>query len=253
MRFATPRKRGSATRVAVATCVLAVAITGTCPRRLPGQLPSPANPRLDVGSFTIFVRGERAGREQFSLQRTSATDGSVFELRTESAIAGRRSAVRLETDSAGTPVRYAVEQREGAVVSRRLGGQRVRGRFATLARGIQGEAAREYLLAPGAIVLEAEGVHQYTWLVRGRAPTAAVDASVPILVPLDNRQSVVRLTREASMDTVTIAGARVPAARWRVSLDGETRTFWTDADGRVLRLVIPNRGYEAIRDDLPRD
>ena len=76
--------------------------------------------RLDVGSFTLLINGQRAGREQFSVQRVQSPDGGTLEVRSESAIGDRRVAMRLETDSAGTPVRYSVEARQGADVTLRL-------------------------------------------------------------------------------------------------------------------------------------
>jgi hypothetical protein len=161
--------------------------------------------------------------------------------------------VRLETDSAGTPVRYAVEERTGAVVALRLGGQRIRGRFATLARSTRGEAAREYILSPGAIVLEEDGVHQYAMLVRSRRLAPGDTLAIPTLTPIENRQGVARLVLVSAHDTVTIAGSRRDALCWRVLTSmGEARTIWADADGRVLRVRIPARGFEAIRDDIPR-
>ena len=80
--------------------------------------------RVDVGSFTLFMKNQRSGREQFSIRRVSAGDGVAFELRSESAIGDFRSAVRLEVDSAGSPIRYTLEERTGAEVTMRLGGQR---------------------------------------------------------------------------------------------------------------------------------
>lgn len=210
-------------------------------------------PRVDVGSFTLYVNGQRAGREQFSLQSIASAEGGAYELRAESAIGERRAAVRLETDSAGTPVHYAVEERAGAVVALRLGGQRVRGRFATLARSTQGEAAREYILRPGAIVLEEEGVHQYAMLVRSRRMAPGDTLTIPTLTPIENRQGMVRLVLVSISDTVTIAGSRRDARCWRVlTSTGDTRTVWADAEGRVLRVRIPSRGFEAVRDDVPR-
>ncbi|MFN9088666.1 MAG: hypothetical protein ACK5W7_14205, partial [Gemmatimonadaceae bacterium] len=84
-----------------ATLAMATAIA----ERVPVAQP-PA--RLDVGSFTILLNGQRVGREQFSVQRVDAGDGATLELRAESSIGDRRSAMRLEADSAGTPVRYSV-------------------------------------------------------------------------------------------------------------------------------------------------
>jgi hypothetical protein len=216
-------------------------------------LATPQPSRLDEGSFTVVVNGQRAGREQFSVQQVVSAEGVAFELRSESAIGDRRTAMRLEVDSAGTPVRYSLEERRGAETTLRLGGQRVRGRFATLARSITGEAAREYLLRPGALVVEDDGIVQHALLVRRRALQAGAGVTLPSITPVANAQGIVRLVLEAEADTVSIAGARRSARRWRAVTDaGETRIIWADGEGRLLRLTIPARGLDALRDDVPR-
>ena len=121
--------------------------------------------------------------------------------------------MRLESDSAGTPVRYSVEERRGADVTLRLGGQRVRGRFATLARSSTGEAAREYLLRPGAVVVEQDGVVQYALLLRDRPTAAGNGVTLPSLTPIANAQGTVRLVLETGTDTIVVAGARREALR----------------------------------------
>ncbi|MEY4956548.1 MAG: hypothetical protein RL409_805 [Gemmatimonadota bacterium] len=212
----------------------------------------PAQARLDVGSFTLLTNGQRAGREQFSVQRVTSPDGGTLEVRSESAQDDRRVAMRLETDSAGTPVRYSVEERRGADVTLRLGGQRVRGRFATLARSSTGEAAREYLLRPGTVVVEDDGIVQYALLVRERTMAEGAGITLPSLTPIANTQGAVRLVLETSTDTIVVAGTRRAARRWRVTVSsGDLRLVWTDVEGRLLRLTIPARNLEAIRDDVP--
>ncbi|QJR35577.1 hypothetical protein [Gemmatimonas groenlandica] len=213
----------------------------------------PAQARLDVGSFTLLLNGQRAGREQFSVQRITSQDGGTLEVRSESAIGDRRVAMRLETDSVGSPVRYSVEERRGADVTLRLGGQRVRGRFATLARSSTGEAAREYLLRPGAVVIEEDGIVQYALLVRDRTLTDGAGVTLPSLTPIANTQGAVRVVLETSTDTIVVAGARREARRWRVAASsGDVRLVWADSEGRLLRLSIPARNLEALRDDVPR-
>jgi hypothetical protein len=69
---------------------------------------------------------------------------------------------------------------------------------------------------------------------------------------MENRERSIRVTRDAVLDTVTVAGVRRPAARWIVDDAGDRRVLWVDADGRVLRITVPARGLEAIRDDVPR-
>jgi hypothetical protein len=222
-----------------------------------GALPYPVvtaqSARLDVGSFTISVNGQRVGREQFSMQQVLTNDGATVEVRSESAVGDTRTALRLEADSAGTPVRYSIEARRGAELTLRLGGQRVRGRFATLARSVTGEAAREYLLRPGAVVVEDDGVVQYALLVRRRALVEGTGVTLPSLTPVANTQGVVRVVLEAASDTVIIAGARRVAQRYRVvTAAGEVRLVWAEGEGQLLRLSIPARGLEAVRDDVPR-
>ncbi|WP_396206096.1 hypothetical protein [Gemmatimonas sp.] len=208
--------------------------------------------RLDEGSFTITVNGQRAGREQFSMQRVMTNDGGTIEVRSESAFGDTRTALRLEADSAGTPVRYSVEARRGAEETLRLGGQRVRGRFATLARSITGESAREYLLRPGAVVVEDDGIVQHALLVRRRL-TEGAGVTLPSLTPTANSQGAVRVVLEAERDVVVVAGARRTARRFRiVTANGEARLVWAEGDGLLLRLSIPSRGLDAVRDDVPR-
>ncbi len=254
-------------RVPPALPLLAIALAA--PMLLAGWLPASASPwnampvahrqppasaRLDVGSFTLLINGQRAGREQFSVQRVVSQDGGTLEVRSESAVNDRRVAMRLETDSAGTPVRYSVEERRGADVTLRLGGQRVRGRFATLARSSTGEAAREYLLRPGAVVVEEDGVVQYALLVRSRTLREGDGITLPSLTPIANAQGAVRLMLESRADSIVVAGVRLAATRWRIIANSrETRLVWTDAEGRLLRLLIPDRHIEALRDDVPRE
>jgi len=208
---------------------------------------------VDVGSFTLYIDNERAGREQFSMQRVKTVDGASLALRAESAIGNRRVAMQLETDSLGTPIRYSIEERIGTAVTLRLGGQRVRGRFTTLARSTTGEAAREYLLVPGALVIEDFGVVQYALMVRRRLMAVGDSVAVPILTPAANVQRVMHLTLLARSDTVSIAGSRRAAQRWQVrSETGEIRLLWADEEGLLLRLEIPSRRLVAVRDDVPR-
>lgn len=213
--------------------------------------PQPA--RLDAGSFTVLLNGQRVGREQFSVQRLAPVDGATLEVRSESAVGEKRTAMRLEADSAGTPVRYSVEERQGTEVTLRLGGQRVRGRFATLARSVTGESAREYLLRPQAVVVEDDGFVQHALLLWGRRLVPGDGVTLPSLTPVANAQGAVRIVLEAEADPVVIAGARRVARRWRVvTASGELRLVWTEPEGPLLRVQIPSRGLEAVRDDVPR-
>ncbi len=219
------------------------------------RLPAQTSAMIDVGSFSISRNGERVGREQFSIRSLQGPDGQVVtELRAEASLEGKRLAYRLEVDSLGQPLRYAVEIRNGAELQVRLGGQRVRGRFATLSRGNSGEAAREYRLLEGVRVLDEGAVHQYAALLEPlRGMTPGQVREMPLLVPLENRQTTIRILLESGDDAVTIAGSKRSANRWRMTVaDGEPHYVWTDADGKLLRITATSSGFDALRDDVPR-
>lgn len=219
--------------------------TGLCAMGLAAQ---PAG-RLDAGSFSIVREGARVGREQFSIRRVGSPDGVEYELRSEATIDERRIATRLDADSAGTPIRYTVEARDPSGVVLRLGGQRVRGRFAAIARSRRGEAAREYLLPAETLLLETTTFHQVAALMLSQGERT--DRQLLALAPLDNHERSVRLVLDAPSDPVMVAGVRVEALRWVLEDPVGRRIFWTDAGGRVLRVTLPSFGLEAIRDAVP--
>ena len=209
--------------------------------------------RVDVGSFSIEQQGRRVGREQFSLRKAPAPDGSAFELRSESVSGDRRVAVQLTTDSLGSPVRYSLEIREGTKVTVRAGGQRLRSRFTTQTVRSTGESVREYLLVPGMIVLEADFYHQLAFVLRGRALEVGRTAEIPALSLLDDTQRPLQLTLESRADSVAIAGASRPALRWKLDDGGGlVRTLWGDAEGRLLRVKIPSKSIDVVRDGVPK-
>lgn len=226
--------------------LLAVAVGGSRP------LPSQAD-RVDAGSFSVFERGVRLGREQFSIRRAPSPDGTAFEMRAELTFGERRVAVQQSVDSLGSPVHFSLEIREGTAVSARAGGQRVRGRLVTQARRPSGESAREYLLAPGVIILEPGFYHQFAIVLLGRVPVVGQSVEMTALSVLDHNQQRLQLILEASDDGVVIGGTRRAAFRWR--LEGgiaPTRTIWADSAGRVLKVLVAAQFLEAVRDDVPK-
>lgn len=240
------RKKHQVRRVWQMAALVAIAVCGS------GPLPSQAD-RIDGGSFSVFERGVRLGREQFSIRRAPSPDGTAFEMRAESTTGERRVAVQQSVDSLGSPVHYSLEIREGTTVRARAGGQRVRGRLVTQARRPTGESAREYLLAPGIIILEPGFYHQFAMLLLGRVPMVGQSLEMTALSVLDRSQQRLQLILEASDDAVVIGGTRKAALRWR--LEGgiaPVRTIWADSAGRVLKVLIAAQFLEAVRDDVPK-
>lgn len=241
-----PRRSG--VRAVVGLAALSLVTTAQSPAL---RQVSPVPERIDEGSFTVLMGGQRVGREQFSVHLIRSGD-ATYELRSESAYGERRAAMRLEADSAGTPLRYSLEERQGTEQVLRLGGQRIRDRFTTLARSTTGEAAREYLLTPGTVIVEEDGWVQYALLVRLPLEKSGDAVTLPSLSPSANSRGPVHIVLETVSDTLAMTGMRRHARRWRVvTASSEVRMVWADSLGRILRVMIPSRALDARRDDVP--
>ncbi len=79
----------------------------------------------------------------------------------------------------------------------------------------------------------------------------STSARVPVLIPRQSRQVIATVT-ETGTAGVDIGGRRTDARHLVVSAAGQPeRELWVDARGRVLRLAIPSRSFDATRTTLP--
>ena len=202
---------------------------------------------VDEGSFTISRGGQAVGREEFAIRSTPAGAGRQYVATATVTISDQRLAPALNTDSSGAPVKYQVETRTSGDAREFLSGQVGRGRFSARVQSSRGESAREYVVSDGALILDDDVFHQYFFLGRrDRAETIAV------IVPRRNVQLSVRVEPRGG-ETVTIGGQALQARRIRLTEpNGLSRELWVDAEGRVLRVELPERGLVAVRDDPPR-
>ncbi len=205
---------------------------------------------VDEGSFALTRAGARLGREEFRIVRQPAGGGSAYVARATAVHGDRRITPALQTDADGAPERYQVEVRRGAAVEQRVSAQTAGTHFRAQTVSDAGEAAREFLLEPGSVVVDDDIFHQYYFLVR-RAPSGG-GARVSVLAPRRGAQSFVTVTLDGT-ERVTIGG-RAVEARHYVLTDraGGRREVWADDQGRVLRVVLAAEGVEALRDDPPR-
>ena len=84
-------------------------------------LVQPTDGLLDVGSFTLILDGQRAGREQFSVRRTTTADGATLDISKEMMAATARIVhhpaeyasrrVYLETNPGFVPAKVEVSHR----------------------------------------------------------------------------------------------------------------------------------------------
>ena len=228
----------------LSTALVAVALAAAAPAA------SAQVVTLDEGSFTVSRGGARLGREDFRIVRQPGAGASLVA-RATGAYGDRRVAPALQADEQGAPERYQVEVRRGPAVEQRVSAQATGTHFRAQIQGDAGEAAREFLLEPGTVVVDDELYHQYYFLVR-RAAAGTAATRVPVLAPRRGAQTPLWVTLDGT-EQITVGGQRV-AARHYVLTDraGGRREVWADGQGRVLRVVLPAEGLEAVRDDVPR-
>lgn len=200
---------------------------------------------VDEGTFSVTIAGVRAGREDFSIRRSTALEGGYVAqgtvLRGES-----RVVVALNTDSIGTPLRFQWERFVTGRSVESVSGEFRRGLWSGRAVGAAGESAREFRLPDPVVGADDEVVHQTWFLVRFGARAGA-----RMLVP---RALAVRdlVLEEVGADSVSIAGDVYPARKWTLrSAPGGAvlREAWIDSRGRLLRVRFPAQDLDAVRDE----
>jgi hypothetical protein len=224
-------------------CAAVVAI-GTVTSRGGAQVAT-----VDEGSFTVTRGAATLGREEFKIVRQSG-GGAAFVARATGAYGDRRVLPVLQTDAEGVPERYQVEVRRGAAVEQRVSGQAAGAHFRAQTQGESGEAAREFLLEPGTVLLDTDLFHQYYFIVR-RAGTAGATTRVVALAPRRGDQAPLSVT-DAGAEAVTIGGQPVAARHYVLTGAAGRRDVWADEQGRVLRVVLSAEGTEALRTAPPR-
>lgn len=203
---------------------------------------------VDEGAFSITVNGERVGREDFRIRSTPGPNGPEVVATASVSYAGRRVLPQMRGDSSGTPFGYVVEVKEGSAISERVDGVVGRGRVSARVKNSRGESANEFVVSPGALVIDDDVFHQYYFITRRNPPTG----SVSVIVPRRNTQVTMRVT-DGGTEKLTIGGSTLDARRFNIAdPGGADRAVWADASGRLLKVAIPSKGVVALRDDPPR-
>jgi hypothetical protein len=203
---------------------------------------------VDEGSFTIVIEGARAGRETFVIRQQAGSPATAGYLASGTVLyAERRLTPALTTDAAGVPLTFTLDVRTGTVRTARVSAQVTRGRFTVRTQTTSGESARELVLPTGTVLVDGDVFHHYFFVA-----LAARHGSVSILDPSRGTLAPEQIT-DSGPEQITIAGRLIDAHELTITdTQGGTRLLWVDADGRVLRVEIPDRQLVATRDDPPR-
>ncbi len=219
------------------------------------SLPAPGHAQqedqLDGGTFEHYVAGAFAGTETFAVRRRGQDLVAVGRVTREGGPEALRAVeVGMRIDESGRPLRYELHTREGPalhVVVNRTGS-----RLRVTTTADEGERFNEFLAGGRLLIMEREIAHHYHSLariLRRSAEPRTVD--VEALIPSEGRKQSVRV-RALSRDTLTLESSRVAATRYDMTLGSEPTSVWTSTeDGRILRVAIPGRQWEAVRVQRP--
>ena len=211
------------------------------------RLPSQASAVVDAATFMIAKKGAPVGRESFQIVRAPGPGGQVYRVTSTSAVGETKLEATLTTDSTGAPVSYVAQVSQRGATIQRVDGSGRPDRFSVMVRSRGGESAREYVVRRGTILLEDDVVNQYYFVLR-----AAVDSQITMISPRTAQQDRLRV-EDMGLESVTIASKPLPARRWGlVDARGLRRELWVDAQGRLLKISVPDRAMTAVRDDPPR-
>lgn len=203
---------------------------------------------VDEGTFDVRFDGIAGGTETFTIRRSGmGTQGlflahGVAELRRSGDAFEVRPVLQARaTDGGATEYQVSVSGSDSFSGRVALAGPRFVSRFESPG----GTEEREFSARPGTFIVDRDLAHPYFFLHDARPGSV-----VQLIEPRDRR--AVRLSVVAvTDDTVAVGANTVPARRVVFGEGREERRVWYDAQGRVLRVVIPSQGYEAVRRDLP--
>lgn len=203
---------------------------------------------IDEGSFSLFRDGARVGREDFGIRVTRGGVGGAFVAQGNILMGDQRRALLLNVDSSGAPLRVQIESRDGVSLVQSVVGEVDRGVWSGRILRESGESARAFRLPEDTFLAEDGVVHQLWFLVRfgeGRPVT--------LFTPSALRSRRVFIEEQAP-DRVALGLRELVARRWSVRLEDDGSLaweVWTDAGGRLLRVVNHLTGLEALRDEIP--
>ncbi|MBX3175167.1 MAG: hypothetical protein KF709_12185 [Gemmatimonadaceae bacterium] len=205
---------------------------------------------LDEGSFSLLRDGERIGREDFGIRATRGGVGGAFIAQGNILFGEQRRAVMLNVDSLGNPLRVQLELRNEGVLVQSVVGELDRGVWSGRVAHRVGESARAFRLPMDTFVAE-EGLVHHLWFVVRFGEGRPVTLFTPSVL------SQIRvLVQEEAPDRVALGLREIVARRWSLrSASSGTLLYevWTNASGRLLRVIDHGTGIEALRDEPPAE
>lgn len=228
---------------------LGLGAPGNAPGTKP-QAPFQSSAVVDEATFMVTRKGAPVGRESFRIIRSTGPGGQVFRALATSALGETRLSSTLATDSSGGPVSYELRVSQRGEQLQFLQGRGRPDRFSVVVQTKSGEAAREYAIRHGTVLMDDELFHQFYFVVV--AGLASPDSTLSVVSPREATQRQVRLAFRG-IEVVVVGGRNLTGRHFAILDDAHTLAdVWIDAVGRVIKAAVPDKALVALRDDPPR-
>lgn len=194
--------------------------------------------QIDAGRLALREGGQRVAIESYRVWEAGANLNSVAAIE-PSGNRGGDFQVGISLDARFRGQEYRLRGPDGRALDGVWAVDRVRIHTVTE----EGERWRELPSRGPSTVLEEGVAHHYLLLIHvlresgGRATAVVPLRGVTVTTELVGQQD-----SQVTLDDLSIA-----ATRYDLRVDGAERRVWIDADGRLLRVLDPASGREAIR------
>ena len=222
----------------MASAVSAAVAAVVAPAEARGQL-------VDRGTFLLHAGGEEVGTEEFTILRQGTGDAQLT-LATGTLTMHDGRVVKTILRLVGTTMvlnEYEVSVSGSDTLAVRVirDGNRLR----TRSVGPWGEEAWEYPARASTVVLD-DGVAHHHFLLGALLEVYGAEARIHAVAPLAQMEAL-PAQAELGSETIDVGGESVETTRVSLSSGGDRRTAWFDGSGRLVRVALPARGFEAVR------
>lgn len=197
---------------------------------------------IDEATFTFTRGGAAYGTESFKIIRRIGADGVEYVAQCTRTIEGRIVKTALTADSAGSATSYSRTTTGAGAVQ--LTARRALNRLTIHEQGGQA-STRDYLFAPGTVLLDDDVIHQW-YFVTWRAPRTLL-----FLTP-GGRASTQGVLTEVGRENVDLGSGTLPAAKFVFGTGDAAREIWVDSERRLLKIAYPAQRLIGTRDHPPR-
>ena len=193
----------------------------------------------DRGVFRIYSDGKEIGVERFEIATTAKGVRATAELQIRLEGVGRmKETATLVLRNGIEPISYKRVQkspkRGSAILA--FGPEKTTAQYRTTEGGSQ---RMEYFLPKNMVILDTNFFHHYTFLVHQYDFLKGGTQHMDVLVPQETAPGMVRVEHEGNDQSL----------RKLVVKTGQVEIqIWADANGRLMKLVVPAAKVEVLRE-----